>query len=140
MPPTPTHICTLRVRYAEIDALGTYYNSRALEWFECGRTELCRALGKPYTDWERDGVALPLVTAHVDYLGKAGYDDLLKITTSATLVGRARLRFDIEIQQAETGQAVCRGHTIHAITDRTGRPIRPPQWVANLIAHVEAAR
>ena len=131
------HVLRFRVRYSETDQLGTFYNSRALEWFECGRTELCRALGKPYTQWERDGVGLPLVTAHVDYLGKAGYDDLLKITTSAALVGRARLRFDVEIQQAETGQPVCRGHTIHAITDLAGRPIRPPQWVVDLVANRE---
>jgi acyl-CoA thioesterase FadM len=34
------HSQTIRVRYSEIDAMGTYYHSHALEWFERGRTEL----------------------------------------------------------------------------------------------------
>ena len=126
------HIHHLRVRYSETDAMGTYYNSRALEWFECGRTELCRATGKPYTQWETDGVSLPLVEAHVEYLGKAQYDDLLKITTKGTMAGRARLRFDMTIEQAETGRPVCRGYTIQAITDNTGKPIRPPEWLLKI--------
>jgi acyl-CoA thioester hydrolase len=127
------HVHTLRVRYSEVDAMGTYYNSRAFEWFECGRTELCRSLGKPYTQWELDGVGLPLVSAHADYLGKAQYDDLLRISTTASMAGRARLRFDMEITHAETGQPICRGYTIHAVTDRVGRPIRPPRWLLELM-------
>ncbi len=123
------HTHTLRVRYADTDAMGTYYNSRALDWFECGRTELCRATGTPYTEWERRGVFLPLVEAHVEYRGKAAYDDLLRITTVGKAAGRARLRFDVTIEQAETGRPVCRGHTIHAVTNAEGKPIRPPQWV-----------
>jgi acyl-CoA thioester hydrolase len=127
------HTETFRVRYSEIDALGTYYNSRALEWFERGRTELCRATGTPYTEWERRGVMLPVTEAHVEFVGKAIYDDLLKMTTTAVMTGRARIRFDVSIEQADSGRAVCRGYTIHAITDGTGKPIRPPQWVVDLL-------
>jgi acyl-CoA thioester hydrolase len=129
----PSHSNLLRVRYSEVDGLGTYYNSRALEWFECGRTELCRALGKPYSEWEREGVGLPLITAHVQYQGKARYDDLLRVTTTASQVGRARLRFDMQIVLAESGEPVCHGYTIHAVTDLTGRPIRPPQWLLAML-------
>ncbi|MGW8258285.1 MAG: acyl-CoA thioesterase [Thermoguttaceae bacterium] len=126
------HVHQLRVRYSETDALGTYYNSRALEWFECGRSELCRATGKPYTQWEAEGVSLPLVEAHVEYQGKAQYDDLLKITVTAEMSGRARVRFDVAIEQAESSQPVCSGYTIHAITDPTGKPKRPPEWLLKL--------
>jgi acyl-CoA thioester hydrolase len=122
----------LRVRYSEIDAFGTYYNSRALEWFECGRTELCRALGKPYTEWEADGVSGPLVEAHVEYLGPAKYDDELKITASGKFVSRVRVRFDVRIENAATGRPICRGYTIHAVTDPAGKPIRPPEWLKEI--------
>jgi len=127
------HVHLLRVRYSETDAMGTYYNSRALEWFECGRTELCRTVGKPYTEWERDGVVVPIVTAHVEYQGRAEYDDLLKLTVAGSMAGRARLRFDVEIENAETGQPVCRGYTVHAIADPSGRPIRPPEWLRKIM-------
>jgi acyl-CoA thioester hydrolase len=127
------HTETIRVRYSEIDAMGTYYNSRALEWFERGRTELCRATGTPYSEWERRGVMLPVTEAHVEFLGKAVYDDLLKMSTTAVMTGRARIRFDVTIEQADSGRPVCRGYTIHAVTDATGKPIRPPQWVVELL-------
>jgi len=128
------HTHTFRVRYSETDAMGTYYNSRALEWFECGRTELCRATGTPYTEWESRGVMLPLIEAHVEYLGKARYDDCLKIVTTATMEGRARIRFDTAIEHAEDGRPVCGGYTIHAVTNVAGKPTRPPRWVVDLLS------
>ena len=123
----------LRIRYSETDQMGNYYNSRALEWFEVARTELCRATGIPYTEWERRGVMLPLVEAHVEYQGPTRYDDRLKLSVAVSMPRRARVRFDVEVEQAESGAAVCRGYTVHAITDNTGRPIRPPDWLRELL-------
>jgi acyl-CoA thioester hydrolase len=126
------HTTELRVRYSETDQMGTFYNSRALEWFECGRTELLRAIGLPYAEMERRGVFLPVVEAHVEYRGRARYDDLLKMTSNAALVGKVRLRVDVDIIQAEGGAPVARGYTVHAFIDTTGKPIRPPAWLAEL--------
>lgn len=124
---------SLRVRYSETDQMGTFYNSRALEWFECGRTEWLRATGVPYAEMEQKGLLLPLVEAHVEYRGRARYDDLLTLTTSAGLSGKARLRFDVRIVNAQTGAAVAEGYTVHAITDPAGRPIRPPAWFVEVL-------
>ena len=137
-----------RVRYSEIDKLGTFYNSRALEWFEWGRVELMRAMGVSYADMEIKGYFLPLIEAHVEYLGRAEFDNLLLMTTSMAMSGKARVRFDMEIVQAPAcmhsaigkevvtdcpaapadAKKVARGHTIHAITDAAGKPTRPPEW------------
>ena len=119
----------LRVRYSETDQMGTFYNSRALEWFECGRTELLRQLGIAYARMEQRGVMLPLVEAHVEYLGRARYDDELRQVTTAALSGRARIRFEMSIDRADGGGAVVRGWTVHAVTDPAGKPIRPPPWL-----------
>ncbi|MGE5610240.1 MAG: acyl-CoA thioesterase [Bacillota bacterium] len=123
------HVTSLRVRYSETDQMGTFYNSRALEWFECGRTELLRAAGIPYAQMETRGILLPLVEAHVNYRGRAHYDDELKVTVSATPAGKASLRFDIDIVQASTGAPVTSGYTVHAVTDPTGKVTRLPDWV-----------
>jgi len=126
------HTILFRVRYSETDQMGTFYNSRALEWFECGRTELMRACGLPYAEMERRGAFLPLVESHVEYQGRARYDDLLKMTSKGSLVGKVRLRVDVEIIQAESGAPVACGYTIHAVTDPAGKPIRPPPWVSEV--------
>lgn len=63
--PANDHVVLFRVRYSETDQMGTFYNSRPLEWFECGRTELLRAAGLAYAEMERRGVLLPVVESHV---------------------------------------------------------------------------
>ena len=125
-------VIEFRVRYSETDQMGTFYNSRPLEWFECGRTELLRSLGLPYAEMETRGVLLPVVEAHVEYHGRARYDDLLRMTSRGALVGKARLRVDCVIVQAASRMPVTQGYTIHAITNPAGKPIRPPQWLVEL--------
>jgi acyl-CoA thioester hydrolase len=129
----PQHVMQFRVRYSETDQMGTYYNSRPLEWFERGRTELLRALGRPYREMEPLGVLLPVREAHVQYLGRAEYDDLLKMTCTLSMAGKARIRVDVEIEHAQSGRLVCRGYTVHVVTDASGKPIRPPEWLTELV-------
>lgn len=125
--PAISHRLTLRVRYSETDQMGTFYNSRALEWFEVARTELMRSLNLPYSDWEKQGYMLPLVEAHVNYRGRARYDDLLILDVSMIMAGRASLRFDVCITC--NNQPIADGYTVHAIVDPAGRPVRPPAWL-----------
>ena len=130
----------LRVRYSETDQMGTFYNSRALEWFECGRTELMRRkLNMSYAALEAQGVFLPLVEAHLEFLGGARYDDLLEIDSTVTVSGRARLRFDVQIHNGESRKPVVRGYTVHAFTDRQGKAIRPPAWFLEMLTRAAAS-
>ena len=136
-----TDVLQLRVRYSETDQMGTFYNSRALEWFECGRTELMRRrMGMTYAALEDKGVFLPLIEAHLEFLGGARYDDLLNVASVAGLQGRARLRFDVKVTHAATGKPVVSGWTVHAFTDRQGRPIRPPTWFVQMMANAAPTR
>jgi acyl-CoA thioester hydrolase len=129
-----TDVLQLRVRYSETDQMGTFYNSRALEWFECGRTELMRRrLGMSYAALEDKGVFLPLVEAHLEFQGGARYDDLLEVASVVEVFGRARLRFEVQVNQSESRKPVVRGYTVHAFTDRQGKPIRPPEWFLEML-------
>src|SRR5262249_15497623 len=136
---TLSDVLELRVRYSETDQMGTFYNARALEWFECGRSELIRRrMGMSYAELESQGVYLPLVEAHLQFQGGAKYDDRLRILSVAGMTGRARLRFDVRITHAESGRPVVTGYTIHAFTDKSAKPIRPPE--SFLFKLMEAAR
>ena len=126
------HVLEFRVRYSEVDPMGSYYNSRVLEWFEYGRNELVRSLGMSYREMEQRGIRLPVIEAQIRFLGRAQYDDLLKMTSTLSMAGRARLQIDAEIELANTAQPVCRGWTVHAVIDAQGRPVRPPDWLVAL--------
>ena len=129
-----SHHHQIRIRYSESDQMGTYYNSRLLEWMEVGRSEFMRNAGVPYTEWEHRGVMAPLVETHLKFKGRAGYDDLLNIGTSCLKEGRARLRFNSIVTQASTGAAVAEGWTIHALTTPAGKPMRIPEWVGRFLS------
>ena len=124
-----TSVYQFRVRYSETDQMGHVFYARALDWFEWGRTELLRETGVPYAEVEARGVFLPVVEAHAKFLGRAKYDDLLEITTTAYLSGEAK------VVNIASGEAVVEGHTVHAFTDAAGRPIRPPTWFTDALAN-----
>lgn len=130
----PSHTLQFRVRYSETDQMQTFYNSRALEWFEVGRTELSRSMGLPYTEWEKRGILIPLVEARVFFRGRAQYDDLLEMTVTVKPEGRAALRFENKIVQAATGAPVTDGYTVHALLSaETDKPVRMPEWIKNFL-------
>ena len=127
------HTHQFRVRYSESDQLGSYYNSRLLEWMEVGRSELLRATGCAYAEWEERGVLAPIVEANLKFRGRAAYDDVLEIETVCSREGRARLRFESKLVLAESRKPVAEGCTIHALTNPEGKPIRIPGWIDDLL-------
>ncbi|MDK2962644.1 MAG: acyl-CoA thioester hydrolase [Verrucomicrobiota bacterium] len=130
----PSHTLQFRVRYSETDQMQTFYNARVLEWFEVGRTELIRAMGIPYVEWETRGIFLPLIETRIFFRGRARYDDLLEMTVTLKAEGRARLLFDNRIVQADGSGPVADGYTIHPMVSmETGRPVRTPDWVIELL-------
>ena len=125
------HTYELRVRYSESDRMGTFYNSRLLEWMEVARSELTRAAGIPYAEWEAQGLLAPVVEAWLRFTGRAGYDDLLRLETTCSREGLARIRFETRILQAESGLPVAEGYTIHALVNAEGKPLRIPGWITD---------
>ena len=75
-----------------------------------------------------------VVEANVRYRGRACYDDLLTVTTTAEMSGRARIRCEVRIVHADGRGEVAAGYTVHAFTDESGKPIRPPKWFLDALA------
>lgn len=89
----------VRVRYQETDQMGVVYHSNYLTWFEIGRTELIRALGKPYTDFERAGLLLPVLEINAQFKQPARYDDVIAIYTKVSELSSLRISFDVEVRR-----------------------------------------
>ncbi len=128
------HSVLIRVRYSETDQMGTFYNSRALEWFEVGRTEWLRQSGLSYAQCETQGLLLPLVEAHVRYQGRARYDDLLRVSVRAQMEGRASVKFAVHIVHEGSQAPVAEGWTVHAVVNAEGKPMRTPAWFTELFS------
>lgn len=127
------HETTIRVLYAHTDKAGVVYYANYLQFFETGRTEYLRALGKSYADFERDGIILTVTEAACKYHRPAVYDDLLTIRTSVTRIRRTRMDFLYEVRNAG-GALLVEGSTVLGCLDMATK--RPRELPADLVALV----
>lgn len=127
------HEAPIRVIYAHTDKAGVVYYANYLQFFETGRTEFFRSLGKSYADFERDGILLTVVEASCRYLRPARYDDLITVRTWISRLRRTRIDFSYEII-GPSGQTLCNGMTILGCIDaQTGRPRELPEGMEALL-------
>lgn len=115
---------TLRVRYGDTDQMGVAYYANYLYWFEVGRTEFCRAHGKSYADWEKEGVLLPVVEARCRYKHPARYEDEITIFTKVGEVKATSVVFECRIERTSDGKVLASGWTRHAFVDGSGRLLK----------------
>jgi len=129
------HAFAFRVRYAETDPMGWAYYAHYLRWFEIGRAEMLRFLGRSYRSVEEDlGVLLPVRDARCRYLEGARYDDALLVETGVLSRTRATVRFAYRVRREGDAKPLAIGTTLHFFMDRGGRPRRPPEELDALLA------
>ncbi len=129
------HRYALRVRYADTDLMGWAYYAHYFRWFEIGRAEMLRSLGRSYRDIEEDlGVRLPVRDARCRYLAGARYDQALVIETGLAARSRAGVTFAYRVASESDGTTHAVGRTEHFFMDRSGRPMRPAPEVDALLA------
>lgn len=135
----PSSVTEVRVRYAETDQMGRAHHMAYVAWFELGRTEMMRVNGLSYAEMERRGVLLPVVRLEIDYLGAAGYEELVSVHTSLAEVKSRRVRFEYTVL-AEDGRRIAEGSTVLVCVGPDGRPRRLPEELREgLAALVEGA-
>lgn len=130
----PSSNTTVRVRYAETDQMQVVYHSNYFVWFEVGRCELLRSLGRSYRALEATGFMLPVIEAHCQYRRPAHYDDELMILTRGSVISPARVGFEYEVRRPLDQVVTAIGRTVHAAVDRAGRPVRLPSEVREVLA------
>ena len=128
------HQFELRVRYGDTDQMGWVYYGNYLRWFEIGRAEMLRTLGRSYRAVEQeDGVLLPVLEARCRYFRGARYDEKVAIETGVLAVTRARISFGYRVV-GEDGARCAIGHTEHCCTNREAKLVRPPEPLVRLLA------
>ena len=125
---------SIRVRYAETDAMGWVYYANYFQYFEVGRTELSRRAWKPYSELEREGFWLPVVESGCRYHRGARYDDSVLVRTRLTLPSAARVRFDYRVVRERDDTLLAEGFTVHCFLTTEGRPVAVPVELRTLVA------
>jgi acyl-CoA thioester hydrolase len=117
---------TVRVTYRDTDQMGHVYYANHLVWFEIGRTEMVRQMGRPYREIEADGVFLPVVSVEIAYRAPAHYDDRLEIQTRVTKLSHVGMAFAYRIVRLEPddGAVIAEGSSRHAFVDGDGKVLK----------------
>ena len=84
-------------RYQETDKMGIIHHSVYPIWYECGRTDFCKALDMPYHEIEKRNVSQALIELNVKYYKPAHYGEELKLITELKIVTGVRLVFVYEL-------------------------------------------
>jgi acyl-CoA thioester hydrolase len=121
------HELEIRVRYQETDGQRRVHHANYLTYFEMGRTEMLRAHGKTYREFEDAGLFMVVADAACKYLAPADYDDLLLLRTRVEQVGAAHIRHAYEVIRGT--QVIATGTTTVVCVDREGRIRRLPDWL-----------
>ena len=129
-----THDVQLRVRYADTDQMGYVYYGNYAAFYEVGRVESFRSLGVAYKSLEEMGVMMPVLEMKSKFHQPAKYDDLLTIRVSIPEMPRVKILYQYEIFN-EAEQLLHTGETTLAfINMQSGRPVRMPQVMHDLLA------
>ena len=127
------HCYPLKVYYKDIDQMGIVYYSRYFEYFEEARTEMLAAIGLKYSEVEAQGFMLPVIEAHAEYKKGVSFEDEIVIETQITEPPKARLKIMYEVKLKDGDDLLTNGYTIHAFTNRAGRPVKVPKYILNMI-------
>lgn len=129
-------IIELRVRYAETDQMGIVYHSNYLNYLELGRVEWLRSLGYSYAELEKKGVLLPVVHAELNYRFPARYDELIRVETEVSSIGKSSIEFSSQLFN-ESDVLVLEGKIkLVCLNADTFKPISIPANLRNLMGEV----
>jgi acyl-CoA thioester hydrolase len=121
------HDLQIRVRYQETDAMGRVHHANYITYFEMGRTELLRAVGRSYKEVEDEGFYLVIAEVSCRYLAPAYSDDLLTLRTMVIKSRGATVEHRYEVYRGL--ELLATGHSIAACVDRQGKVRRLPRWL-----------
>jgi acyl-CoA thioester hydrolase len=117
----------IRVRYAETDRMGLLHHANYLVYFEQGRTELLRQMGRTYKDVEDEGFFLVIAKIEIRYKLPARYDDLLTLRTTVTRKTPVRIEHEYLVLRGK--EVLAEGSSTLACVDRSGTLQAMPEWL-----------
>lgn len=128
-----SHHHLVRVRFSEVDSMGFVHHAVFFTWFEIGRTELLRSLGKAYKEITSQGFHLPVVEAGCRYRYPARYDEVLAIETHIQDLNPIQVKFYYRVLSQGTGKILAEGFTRHAVINHEGKLLKVPQDIYRLL-------
>ncbi|MGL6022202.1 MAG: acyl-CoA thioesterase [Chitinophagaceae bacterium] len=129
------HILQFRTVYADTDKMGVMYHGNYARYLEIARVEYIRSLGISYAEIEQQGVMLPVIEWHAQFLRPAVYDEILTIkTTLKEIVHQSKIMFISEVYNEKNKCILKAEVTLCYMDTNTKKAIKAPTWLQEKIA------
>ncbi len=116
-----------RVRFHELDPYDHVNHAMYVTYFEIGRVDALDAVNLGLDILKADGFQFVVTKIEVRFRRAATAGDDLVIYTAVGAFGRASTQWHQEIRRGD--EQIATAVLTVAITDRSGKPIRPPAFV-----------
>jgi acyl-CoA thioester hydrolase len=106
----------LTVPFHDIDLLGITWHGHYCKYLEIARCAMLEQIDYDYQAMKASGYVWPIIDLHLRYVRPARFGQRLRV--SAELVEwEYRMKINYLVADAETGEALVKGHTIQAAVD-----------------------
>lgn len=141
------HRTEVAVRFNELDPYGHVNHSVYVTYFEVGRTDALTACGIPLETMAERGYQLVVTRIDVRFRRPAEAGDVLAVETELSDLRRASGTWSQRILRPGDGrdggdgadEVLVTGEVTAAVTDRRGKPAKPPDWLFPALAPLRAA-
>jgi acyl-CoA thioester hydrolase len=130
------HSTRIKVRFAELDPYAHVNHAVYVTYFEVGRAEALESIGLSLESMAGQGFQFVITELAVRYRRAAEAGDELTVETMVSEVGRASTRWTQRIRRGD--EVLVTAEVRAGITDRTGRPTKPPAWLFEALAPLRA--
>lgn len=126
-----THFTDVNVRWAELDPYGHVNHAVYVGYLEVARAEALDHIGLSLANVGESGYQFVVVELNVQYKRAAEMGDRLRIETSLSATSRATSTWRQRIMRDD--EVIITGSVRAAVTDRTGKAVRPPSWITEAL-------
>lgn len=107
----------VEVRFSEVDRMGVVWHGHYMLYLEDAREEFGSRFGLSYSRYMKEGIMVPLVEMKLNYVRpiKYGMKPVVRITYVPT--DAAKIIFDYEIFDSETGTVCAKAHSVQVFMD-----------------------
>ena len=132
-----THRTDLTVRFNEIDPYGHVNHSVYVTYLEVGRTEALSDCGVPLEVMAERGYQMVVTQLEVKFRRAATLGDTLVVETEMSELRRASGTWTQRILRGD--DVLVTADVTAGITDSTGKPARPPDWLFPALKKLRSA-
>lgn len=108
----------IEVRFSEVDSMKVVWHGNYMQYFEDGREAFGRKYGLDYLTIYGQGYFVPVVDIAFHYRKPMEYGRKALLTVTYRPCEAAKILFDYEIKDSETGEVLTTGSSVQVFMDR----------------------